>query len=454
METKYDILIIGSEISGLVSAALLAKKGFSVAVVSGREGSPVYEKDGYTLNERPSFITGLKGGPLGTLFDEIGVPKDTGIKGASPYQVVLPDERVDVYEEPELFHEELRRCFPKEIDKVSDFYNHLSGLNEEIGHVMDLNPFSFRILLPSGIRKGKRPLRDMAEGLGLSQRFQSFVRAQISSFSYLDGPTSIMAASSILESSRKGIYSIEGGLDGLKEMLLKKIESFGGDFIMSPAKEVSRNGNRWLLRTEEEALSGRVVIGNIDAQIFCGLFLDLRKKYLKSIDRIENSLSPLTVNLGVKESGVPVGMAANVIVLRDYGGKHILDNLILVHMGAPSNGKRGVSITCRVPTEEYRNGNIRGISEAMLEGVDELLPFIDRHIEVLDIRNVEPKGDGIFVTSVKQKMGIGGLPFEMVRGEIYYAGPEVYPSLGFDGLVYSGKAVAAAALRALTANKA
>jgi len=182
VETKYDILIIGSEISGLVSAALLAKEGFRVAVV----GSPVYEKDGYTLNERPLFITGLKGGPLESLFDEIGLPKERGIKGAIPYQVILPDERVDIYEDPKLFHDELRRCFPKEIDKVSDFYNHLVGLNEEIRHVMDMNPFSFRLLLPSGIRKGKRPLRDMAEGLGLSQRFQSFVRAQISSFSYLE----------------------------------------------------------------------------------------------------------------------------------------------------------------------------------------------------------------------------------------------------------------------------
>lgn len=449
METKYDILIIGSEISGLVSAALLAKKGFSVAVVSGREGSPVYEKGGYTLDERPFFITGLKEGPLEGLFDEIGLPKNTGIRGAIPYQVILPDERVDIYEDPKLFHEEFRRCFPKEIDKVSDFYKHLSGLNEEIGHVMDMNPFSFRLLLPPSIRKGKRPLRDVAEGLGLSQRFQSFVRAQISSFSYLDGPTSIIASSSILESSRKGIYSMEGGLGGLKEMLLKKIKSFGGDFIGSPAKEVSRNGNRWLLRTEEEALSGRVVIGNIDAPTFCGLFLDLGKKYLKSIGRIEKSLFPLTVNLGVKESGIPVGMAENVIMLRDYGREHIIDNLLLVHMGAPSDGKRDVSITCHVPREEYGKGNIRGISEAMLEGVDELLPFIDRHTEVLDIRDVEPKGDGIFVSAVKSKMGIGVLPFEMVRGELYYAGPEVFPSLGFDGLVYSGKAAAAAALKGL-----
>ncbi len=450
MDVRYDILIIGSEISGLVSAALLAKKGFRVAVVSGMEGSPVYEKDGYTLNERPFLVTGLKGGPLGALFDEIGLPKNSGMKGAIPYQVILPDERVDIYEDPKLFHDELRRCFPKEIDKVSDFYNHISGLNEEIGHVMDMNPFSFRLLLPSGIRKGKKALRDIAEGLGLSQRFQSFVRAQISSFSYLDGPTSIIAASSLLESPRKGIYPMEGGL---KEMLLKKIKSFGGDFIRSPAKEVSRNGNRWLLRTEDEALSGRVVIGNIDAQTFCGLFLDVGNKYLKSIGRIEKSLFPLTVNLGVKESGIPVGMAEDVIMLRDYGREHIPDNLLLVHMGTPSNGKRGVSITCHVPREECGKGNIRGISEAMLEGVDELFPFIDRHTEVLDMRNIEPKGDGIFVSSVKQKMGIGGLPFEMVRGEIYYAGPEVFPSLGFDGLVYSGKAAAAAALRALTANK-
>lgn len=454
METKYDILVIGSEISGLISSALLLKKGLRVAVVSIGEYPSIYEKKGYRFNKEPLLITGVYGGPLGKVFDDIGIKKEGFAKTGVSYQVVLPEERIDVFEESVPFKEELRRCFPKEIDRVSAFYEHLSGFGGAIEEAMGLNPFSFRLLLPSEIRQGKRAVKEMTEGFGLSPGFQSFIRAQVSSFSYLAGTTSSLAASSLLDSYRKGIYNIEGGADGLKNLLLDKIRALGGDLIKSPARDISRNGNRWLLRTEEEALSGRAVIGNAGASNFCGLFLDGVKNYVGKVGRIEKAFYPLTVNLGVKETGVPVGMAENVIIYKDCQKEPILDNLVFMQTAPAGDGRRILSFVCHIPKGEFEKDKVREMTENVLEGVERLCPFIDRHTELLDVRYPEPHGNGIFVTSLNQRMGVGVLPYEMVRGEIFFTGPEVFPALGFDGLVYSGEMAASAALKGLERGKA
>ena len=455
METAYDILITGSEISGLISAALLAKEGVRVAIVGDAVKPASYKKNGYIFNERPFPITGLHGGPLGMVLDEIGLPKGIFRTDAISYQVVLPDERIDICEGTGLFHEEMRRCFPRDIDKVSAFYSHTADLSGKLDPVMELNPFSFRLFLPTGVKKGKKSIKDIIERIGQDQRFQSFIRAQLSSFSFMPGGISLIAASSILESSRKGVYCMEGGSDALRTLLMKKIKNLGGDIIAASVRDISRNGNRWLLRTDDEAFSGRAVIGNVDAMTFCNLFLDGGKKYLKKVERIEKIAYPLTINIGIKEAGVPVGMAENVIMLRDYKKEYNSDNLLFMQISPSVDGRRSMSITCKVSKEDYSiKEKLKEITEKILEGVEELCPFIDIHTEVVDIRAPEPGWDGIYSTTLSQRMGVGVLPPEIIRGEILFAGPEVFPTLGFDGLVYSGRMAAAAALKGLEKGKA
>lgn len=446
METKYDILVIGSGFSGLVSAVLLAKKGFRVAIVSDREQSAVREKDGYIFNDSPLLITGLHDGPLKTVSDEVGLPKIAVSKSAVSYQVVLPDERISVYQDRERFCDELKRCFPSDIDKINMFYNHLSGLAGQIEKVMDLNPFSFRPLLPLSIMKGKRPINKLMKGLALPQKFHSFIDAQLASFSYLDAPVSSISASSLLEAYGEGVYS---GVDGLKELFLQRFKALGGDVIRSAAKDVAKNGNRWLLRTDEEAISGRAVIGNMDVVSFCSLFLDIGKKYLKKTERIERSHYPLKVNIGVRESGIPVGMADNVILLRDYQKGALNENLLYLQMAPATNGRRSVSIRCHVQADRLRKEEIRKTAEGLLEGVEWLCPFIDRHVELLDISNTDVSEGRVYSTTLAHKMGLGILPHEIIGGEVFFAGPEIFPSLGFDGLIYSGKMAAAGALKSL-----
>lgn len=454
MATAYDTIIIGSELSGLISAAVLAKKGARVAIVGDIVKPASYIKNGHIFNERPSIVTGLHGGPLGMVLDEIGLPKGVFRNAAVSYQVVLPDERIDIYEGAGLFNEELRRAFPGEFDRVSAFYGKISSLSGKIDQIMDLNPFSFRLLLPSAISSGRKSIMGHIERVpGI--RFQSFIMAQLSTFSFISGDMSMTAASSLLESSRKGIYSMEEESGSLRALLIRKIKALGGDIINTSVKDVSRNGSSWLLRTEDEALSGSSIIGNIEAMTFRNLFLDGGKKYLKKAAKIEKVYYPITINIGVKAEGIPAGMAENVVMLRKYSSEHLYENLLFMQISPPSKGRRSISVTCKVSKNDcFQKERLREITENMLKGVEELCPFIDIHTDVLDIRSPESVADSIYSTTLSHKMGVGLLPHEVVRGEIFFAGPEVFPTLGFDGLVYSGRMAAAAALKGLEKRKA
>ncbi|MCK5660551.1 MAG: NAD(P)/FAD-dependent oxidoreductase, partial [Methanosarcinales archaeon] len=70
---KYDCIIIGAGISGLLSALVLSKHGKRVLVIERSQGvggnCRSYKVDGFTVDTGPHAITHLKKGPLRVLMD-------------------------------------------------------------------------------------------------------------------------------------------------------------------------------------------------------------------------------------------------------------------------------------------------------------------------------------------------------------------------------------------------
>ncbi len=83
---KYDAIIIGGGISGLLAALVLRKEGKKVLVIEKSDylggNCRTYEINGYHMDTGPHAITGLLNGPLKILMDEYFsvVPKFTPIK--------------------------------------------------------------------------------------------------------------------------------------------------------------------------------------------------------------------------------------------------------------------------------------------------------------------------------------------------------------------------------------
>ena len=73
-KTKYDAIIIGGGISGLLTALALCKEKKNVLVIEKNDyvggNCRTYEINGYHMDTGPHAITGLLSGPLRILMDE------------------------------------------------------------------------------------------------------------------------------------------------------------------------------------------------------------------------------------------------------------------------------------------------------------------------------------------------------------------------------------------------
>ena len=96
MSEKFsDIMIVGTDLAGLIAGAFLAKRGLTVTVVNFDRDVSLEKK-----NIQPNLITHLESrlfksilGRLSILDHELNIIRKLEV----PYQVVMPKHRIDVY---------------------------------------------------------------------------------------------------------------------------------------------------------------------------------------------------------------------------------------------------------------------------------------------------------------------------------------------------------------------
>src|SRR5215813_11857215 len=131
MSEKFcDILIVGCELSGLIAGAFLAKRGLTVTVLNTDHDVGIEEK-----NIQPNLISHLDGRLFKTILGRLSIlDSELGIVNRydTPYQVVLPDHRIDVTVFRDRFYKELKREFPDQADSIRSFYVSLDELDQSL----------------------------------------------------------------------------------------------------------------------------------------------------------------------------------------------------------------------------------------------------------------------------------------------------------------------------------
>ena len=57
MDTNhYDVVVCGGELTGLVTAALLGRRGFRVLLIGGEAERPTFEAGGHVLSRAPALL--------------------------------------------------------------------------------------------------------------------------------------------------------------------------------------------------------------------------------------------------------------------------------------------------------------------------------------------------------------------------------------------------------------
>ena len=140
---KYEAIVIGSGISGLTAASLLAKRGIKVLVIE-KQFKPggscgIFKRNDVIFDQGTAMLYGFGDAgfnPHRFVFNCLGEPIEV-IKHDLLYTVVFEGKRIRFFSNVERFVEELSSFFPGQSKNIARFYKDMELLYE---HVMVEQP--------------------------------------------------------------------------------------------------------------------------------------------------------------------------------------------------------------------------------------------------------------------------------------------------------------------------
>jgi phytoene dehydrogenase-like protein len=125
----YEVVVVGGSLAALTTGALLARRGFRVAVIGHGARGDSYTHDGLALRRGSAFAPWLEAPAFLRAMNELALVPTVRRRAQTrevAWQVVLPRHRLDVHVDPERRLAELDREFPEVHRPVEDFYADLA----------------------------------------------------------------------------------------------------------------------------------------------------------------------------------------------------------------------------------------------------------------------------------------------------------------------------------------
>jgi phytoene dehydrogenase-like protein len=491
----YDVCVIGSQLGGVIAGALLARRGYRVLHVDHDGLGAAYEDGGYVLPYAPTVLPSLRLLPSAELaLRELGLTTDTlrALEPCSPdLQILLPRHRVDLGHEGGRRAAELKREWPKDVDRLEGAFADLARLFDAASPFMKALPplpaagFGERRAVSKAIRfaasspSAPAPTVDEANAFAEVEGHPlvSALRTAGRFLGYLDGDLAPLGVTRLLGGVLHGSHKLVGGYQGLREAIRKKIaesrgEILGGDEAAAIAERLDVDNGRVAavrLANSPNAWVARVFIAATDAPAFKRLLPpeEQEGKFAQLLKGVRPKRQLLAVNLVVKSSALPPALGDTVLALRDAGGPDAIDNAVLVQV-LPARRDRGKGATeviadervlCAagfVPADSRDKGDehMAALGKQIREAVADAVPFFERHLlrESLPVVAAPRNRRGsrllphpLYEVELEQTLGVTGLPCRSPYRNLVFAGREVIPGLGLEGEFHAGVQAAVAA---------
>ncbi len=231
IKDKYDVVIIGAGISGLVCGCYLAKSGIKALIIEKNNVPGGYftsfDRDGYKFDLGVHSIGGVgEGGVLNKIFKDIGVLQHLDFVRSDPTNtVIMPDAKVSFYCDRAKTIENIKNVFPRDANKIEAFFNTI--LKSEMHNLyMIYRNRNFEEVLNNAFSNNYR-LKSLFSillgNVGLSPKYVSAFTALVT----------------IREFVFNGGYHIaKGGIQVLPDTLAKLFVTYNGNILYDA--EVSR----------------------------------------------------------------------------------------------------------------------------------------------------------------------------------------------------------------------
>ena len=475
----YDVIVCGGETAGLVAAALLARRGFRVLLVGDEAGQATFDAGGAPLSRAPALLPPLDDPQTARLLKELdcaAIVKRRAL--ATPLvRVTWGKQRLDLGGDPAATTREIQRAFGPSAPTVGAALERLDAVGRLIepllATAMTLPPSGFwerrevgrlESLLP---RAGTDPLAP----LGGDHPFRAIAAAPAALATALaaSGAGSVTEARAVAL-ARRGPHVLDGGLAALQEILLQRLETFGGERRrrLEPVGVVVRRGRAVGLR-----VSPRNETIGCQWLVWAGTSAALRATLSEAGPPPTSRARPglrltgyrYALSLLVEPQALPAGTPARLLVIGDPSRPLLEDNALAVTAGRP--GPREAEriplwVECAVPAHLVDAGPsyLRALRGRLVQTLDRLWPGFGKQILLAaspyDGLGVEVGGPGagasakagatsvaatpppIYARAVTGALDVMGLPHATGLKNLLLCGRENLPGLDLEGELVSG----------------
>ena len=396
----FDIVIVGTNLSGLAYGALCAKQGYTVLVV-GQDARPATYSVGDALMFRvnPLFTGFSTSAVLKSFFRDIGMiaeMRNRPVKLDPAVQFISPGVRFDLTDRAGGLSEELVREFPGGAREMEQFLRAATRDARPMDEFLEGLP-----LVPAkgffARRRLNKHLRnhvvfgDAEQPLAYPSdlRFSSSLTALLLYMSRLHTrPVSPFALRRLMQHMMGGFFQFPQGVDGMKRLLTDRILSNGGAFwpersveqILLKGKKVAESV---VVHRPRRSVGVRLLVGNCPPRPFFSLVPQEAQnpQFHGTLKSLQPSAYNYVVNFAVEPDLLPETLATNWLLAMHPKQETSGPNVLWVYTHRPDphepEGPATLSVTCRIPAKELplQGSQFEQLNERIIHSLEWVLPF-------------------------------------------------------------------------------
>ncbi len=479
----YDVVVLGAHLEPLLCAALLGREGLRVLLLGQGAADPSYRLDDVEVEPYGLPLTGVQSPVVEKTLEMLALRQDVRQRTASrddPFQLLLPEHRIDVFPDTDRWLRELGRELPSVKRQAADITRTLDEVGAEldvlVGRDLVWPPETFlerqRLSFVASAQRFDRQGHGWTSWNQLANRhpLRDAFQAVLPHLSGLLPPQHSDATRARLHGHLLGgVSELAGGWTWFREALMGRIRSWGGDVRTKERADAilpqRRQGHTIVLgRTGEEIGCSQIVHGAPIGEL--SQLLSERAALGPMFERVGEPRSRAyrcSVHVLVDERGMPDALGPLALLCPDSGAPSRAFWLRARRLG---QGRALLTASTLIDEHLVDTGSspLRFVREDAMEALRGVVPFLDDHAIWIDsphdglpphplrgpekIACSEPWARGpytmkaVYEYPTRRALGVCALPTRTpVRG-VYLCSEQVAPGLGFEGAFLAASSVA------------
>jgi phytoene dehydrogenase-like protein len=479
----HDLIVVGDDLSSHVAAAIAAGYGLDTALVAPSGTGGIYLLEDIAFNIDPTPLSGFGSAQAFlTLLAELDIPpieRDGRLLNPA-YQIILPEHRIDFFNEKEALINEMIREFPEHAAEIEVFYESAEKNCKIFNEWLRSHPFiqptsikdyyDFLKIAPQLLVHQMEKVK-FKKLLSSNASLNKVFEAQEALLSCNIGNKNSFSASFQYCAPWRGIYYFPQGKQIIFNSLIKKLEASNGLYLSNCKVLNIKRGNVIEIEIADKAgnssdISAKNLIVSTKWEGLHLLLADRKKiNFCDWINPVTISHLPFTIHLGCNRRCIPEKMAHHVAVVSAVEKNIFDDNLIILESNISAeetidtSDKAALTATVFLSPDPavWSTDNLTVHAQSIMDRLEYFLPFLKENIVYFDLEKsieISKMSQGVFNPKYKMRnsfiTGFAARTNKTRFKNVYLTGASLSADTGFEGEIISGMNAASRVIGSLT----